>query len=198
MQTLDAVHSGHHMIHENDIITLFKGLFQALLPTHHGIDLHPRRAQQLFCNHQIRLIVIHDKHMRIRCLKALLVVLVLIECMTHLEIELSELLFICRFLRQRNHKGRSLCIHTVYRDLTAHQIYELFDDRQSKSRALDVAVALLIHTAECLKQMRNLLPLDTHSGIRHRIYDLYHTVFLPLACDGKRHRAFRRIFDRVV
>ena len=67
---LDSVHSGHHMVQENQIIVFCGSHCECIKTVGRHINIHFIRFHQSFCNGRIDIIVIYDQYVgrRKRCI----------------------------------------------------------------------------------------------------------------------------------
>ena len=198
MEAFDSVHLGHHVVHQNAVIVVVLGQPQALRPARGGVNLNFCLGQQLGDHHQIHIIVVHHQDVSVGGLEALPIGSAIVDLGPGSQSEGPQLLFVHNVLLQSDDELGALGIDAVDADLAAHQIHQLLDDAQPQAGALNVAVFLLVHPAEGIEQIGDVLLLHALAGVLHRVPDHHPVEPLALTADGEGDRALAGVFHRVV
>ena len=197
LHTFDPVHFRHQVIHQDHIIMIAHGHLQRISPAESLVDLHSGAGQQPCLNLQVHLIVIHDQDLCLRRTETALVGFFLYNALI-VDIQFPDHCRIRNALSHRKDKGGSLSVHTVDRDRSVHQFRQLLHDGKAKSGSFDMPVSSLIHTLECIKQIRQRLSLDPDPCIRDRDAKFRRTFVHRLAFHVKFHLSAFRIFHGIV
>ena len=168
MQGGGSIHVRHHVIHENDMVSVFGGPLQRGFAAVRRIHLHFGITQQFHHYHQVHGIVIHHQNAGIRRDKTLTVGGTPVQLLLHGKVYDADGADIDDALLQFDGKDRAFVINAVHGNFAAHHFHQMFGDGETKPGALDIAVIRFVHPLEGVEEIVKAFLADAHTCIFHR------------------------------
>ena len=141
-----AVHFGHHVIHQYQVVFLLGAFIQALPAASGGVDFNAGFLEQVCYYEQVYRKVVHREYLRFRSFKAVMIFVLRARGIIQIH---SAAWSAVNYLLGKLDRERAAASQDASRgNCSAHKVAKPLDYRQTQPCALDIPVALEVEPLE--------------------------------------------------
>ena len=176
MQRRNAVHSGHTLVHHDDVVFVFFAHSDGFFTAKCRIDIDERILKKSLDHGQVHGSVVNHENARIRCMEGILLCFTSTYAPLEFLPEIAYGLFGYHLLGYYRRKCRTVSVTglNIYR--TAHHLNQASSYRKTQSCTFDSAVLLDIDSFELTKKLILIFILYTYTGIFYGYYKIQFTI----------------------